>query len=179
MIDADVQTAIKAVLDARLPVAGITASVEKAYQPTTQGASLQPVVAFTKITSHRFGFQGPKYVLDPGPPVTFNKREIYYSRATYQLSGLMNQDDSDPASLNAFDVLDICASILQSQEGRAIFAAADIGVDRVMDVRTPHSLGDSDRFQMDASLDFILSYKNQLVSVVPGALAPEGIVERV
>lgn len=180
VIDADVQTVIKAVLDAGLSAVGITAIVARAYNPTTQGAPLEPVVVFTKIASRRFGYQGQKYVLiSPGAPITFDKTEVYYSRSTYQLSGFMTQEVLGAASLNAFDVLDTCATILQSQEGRAIFAAVDIGVDRVTDIRTPHSLGDSDRFQMDVSFDFVLSYKNQLTSIIPGALVSEGIVERV
>lgn len=180
MIDADVQVAIKAVLDTRLAAVGITAIVAQSFNPTTQGAPLQPTVVFTKIMSRRFGYQSPKYaLLSPTFPITFDKAEIYYNRATYQLSGFMNQDISDPASLNAFDLLDTCASILQSQEGRAIFTAANIGVDRVTDIRTSKSLGDSDRFQMDASFDFVLSYLNQLASVIPGALVPEADLERV
>lgn len=180
MIDADVQTAIKSVLDTRLPAAGISgAIVSQSFNPTTQGASLEPQLVFTKITARRWGWQGRKYALVAGPSPTFDKTESYWIRATYQLSGFMNQDPTDPASLSAYDVLDICAAIMQSEEGLAIFRAASIGVDRITDIRTPSSRGDDDRFMVDPSFDFVLSYQNELASVVDGALAGEGTLVRV
>lgn len=178
MIDSDVQRAIKAVLDTGLAEQAISAIVAQSYQPTKQGAPLDPVLVFTKIAARRYGFQGRKLVLIPGAPNTFQQAEVYYLRPTYQLSGFMNQNPSDPNSLNAYDVIDKCAAILQSEAGRATFQAAGIGIDRISDIRTPHSLDDSDRFVMDASFDFVLSYRNELLSIVPEA-GIEGTVERV
>ncbi len=178
MTDADVERAIKSVLDAALVAASITADVVQSFNPTRGGASLQPVVAFTKITARRFGFQGAKLTLVPGSPNTFSKAETYYLRPTYQVTGFMDQDPLDPNSLNAYDVLDVCAAFLQSDEARATFNAAGIGIDRITDIRTPRSLDDSDRYDMDVSFDFVLSYKNELISIVPEATV-DGTVERV
>ena len=169
MIDADIETQIKSVLDAGLAAAGITAIVSQSFQPTRQGAPFLPNVVFTKLFARRYGHQAPKFTLIPGTPDTFQKAETYYLRATYQVSGLMNQDPVVPDSLNAYDVLDICAAFLQSEEGRATFKAAGIGIDRISDIRTPRSLDDSDRFNMDASFDFVLSYKQERISIVPEA----------
>jgi hypothetical protein len=181
MIDADVQIAIKSVLDTRLPAVGLPGiDVIQSYSPTTAGAPLAPTVSFTKLFARRYGFQGAKYALNtPGPTATMDKVEPYYLWATYQLSGFMNQDPTDPASLTAYDVLDTCAAVLQSEEGRAIFKAAGIGVARITDIRAPHSFGDDNRFQTDVSFDFSLSYLNELASVVPGAASAAGNIERV
>lgn len=178
MIDAVVQTAIKSVLDTGLAGASITATVAQSYQPTRQGAPLNPVVVFTKIAVRRFGWQGQKLTLIPGVPNTFTLDEPYYLRATYQVSGYMNQNPLDPSSLNAYDVLDICAATLQSMAGVATFFAAGIGVDRISDIRTPRSLDDSDRSIMDVNFDFVLSYKNTLTSVIPEATV-DGAIDRV
>lgn len=178
MIDADVETAIKLVLDTGLTSAGISAIVAQSFNPTTQGASLLPNVIFTKITARRFGFQGQKYTRIPGVPDTYSKAEVYWLRPTYQLSGFMNQNPVDPNSLNAYDVLDTCAAILQSEEGRATFKLAGIGIDRISDVRTPRTLDDSDRFNMDANFDFVLSYRNELTTIIPSAQVV-GVTERV
>lgn len=178
MIDADIETQIKSVLDAGIAAASLSVPVSQSFQPTRQGAPLEPNVVFTKIFARRWGHQAPKFTLIPGAPNTFQKAETYYLRATYQVSGLMNQDPVDPASLNAYDVLDICAAFLQSEDGRATFKAAGIGIDRISDILTPRSLDDSDRFNMDASFDFVLSYKQERISIVSEA-AISGTIERV
>lgn len=169
MIDADVQRAIKATLDAGLAAASITATVTQSFQPTVQGAPLAPAVVFTNITTRRFGWQAPKLTLIPGNPNTFSKAETYYVRRSYQVSGIINQDPLDPTSLSAYDVLEKCTTFLQSSEGRAIFKAAGIGIDRITDVLTPSSLNDSDQFNTDVSFDFVLSYKQESFSIVPEA----------
>lgn len=178
MIDADVQRAIKSVLDTGLATAGFTVLVTQSFQPTRQGAPLIPAVVFTKIATRRFGFQGQQYVLVTGNPDTFQKTEVQYLRPTYQLSGLMNQNPVDSNSFTAYDVLDACAMILQSAEGRAAFKLVGIGIDRVTDIREPHSLDDSDRFTADVSFDFTLSYRNELASIIPSA-GVEGTIDRV
>lgn len=178
MIDADVQRVIKAVLDTGLAAQSISAIVQQGYQPTTQGAPRDPVVIVQKIAARRYGWQGRKYTLIPGDPDTFTLDEPYFLRPTYQVTGLMNQDPLDPQSLTAYDVLDLCAAILQSEAGLATFRAAGIGMDRVSDIRTPHLLDDSGRSIMDVNFDFVISYENTLSSVIPGATI-EGTVERV
>ena len=169
MIDADVQRTIKAVLDTGLAANSITATVQQGYQPTTQGAPLDPVVIFEKISARRYGWQGRKYTRIPGDPDTFTLDEPYFLRPTYQVTGFMNQDPVDPQSLTAYDVLDLCAAILQSEAGLATFKAAGIGIDRVSDIRTPHLLDDSGRSIMDVNFDFVLVYENSLTSVIPSA----------
>lgn len=178
MTDADVETVIKSVLDTGLAAASISAVVSKSFQPTRQGAPIQPNIVFTKLFDRRWGHQAPKLTLVPGVPNTFEEAETQYIRDTYQATGYMDQDPVDPASLNAYDVLSRCAVILQSRAGRTTFKAAGIGIDRITDVRAPKSLNDSDRFQIDASFDFVLSYKQEFISIVPEA-AIDGTVVRV
>ncbi len=178
MIDGDVERVIKAVLDAGLTAASISAVVLQSYNPTRQGTPSEATVVFTKITARRFGFQGRKYVYVPGAPGTFSKTEPYFLRPTYQISALLDQDPTDLNSLSAYDVIDICAAVLQSTESRATFLAAGIGIDRITDIRTPKSIDDSDRHNVDASFDVTLSYKSELTSVVPEATVT-GTLERV
>jgi len=168
MNDADVETAIKSVLDAALVTSFSTVVVAQSFNPTTQGAALAPMVLFTKIAARRYGFQGRKYAFNAGP-VDFTKTEGWYLEATYQVNTLIRQDAVDPASLNAYDVIDFCAATLQTLETRATLLALGIGIRRVTDIRTPRFLDDSDRYNMDASFDFVLTYQNTLTSTVPGA----------
>lgn len=178
MNDSEVQVAIKSVLDTGLALVGITATVQQSFQPDRQGAPFNPVVVFTKIGARRYGFQGRKNTLIPGDPNTFDQKEVYYLRPTYQVSVLANQDPVDPDSLTAYDVGDKCAAILQSTAGRATFQAAGIGIDRISDIRTPNTLDDSDRFTEDVNFDFVLSYLNTLTSVIPEA-GVTGTINRV
>ncbi len=178
MIDADIQKAIKSILDTGLPAAGIAnAVIAQSYNPTTQGPPLAPVVLFTKIFSRRYGTQGRKYVYNPGSG-DFTKTETWYVADTYQINSLMNQDPVDDSSLNAYDVVGTCAGILQTSETRQTLLAQGIGIRRITDLQTPGSLDDSDRYNMDVSFDFVLTYQNTLASIVAEA-GVDGIVTAV
>jgi len=172
-----VETAIKSVLDAGLLANSITATVQQANQPTQQGAPFAPIVLFTNLFSKRFGYQSKKLV-HASPD--FTKTEAWYLEATYQFNALMNQNPNSPVSLSAFDVIDICAAILQTDETRDTFLATDtgIGIQRITDIRVTPIQDDSDRWVKDPSFDVVLSYRNTLTNTVPEATV-SGIIERV
>lgn len=174
MIDADIERAIVLALQPPLTAAGFNVIVTQGAQPTTQGATSQPQVTFTKILAKRFGFQGRKFAFNVGA-ANFTKTESWYLRATYQLNALIRQDAGDANSLNAYDVLDFCAGTLQTEETRIMLleTGTGIGLERVTDIRTPRSFDDSDRFNMDASFDFVLTYQNNIDSTVAEAAVSE------
>lgn len=177
MIDGDVQKAIKSILDAGFIAQGLTVTVAQTYNPTTQGVPLVPVVFFTKILAVRFGAQGQKYEYNGGND-SFDKTESYYLKATYQINAVISQNISDPDSLNAYDVVDLAAAILQTAETRDTLRAAGIGIERITDIRTPNYLDDSDLYKIDPSFDFVLSYQNTIASTVNKA-AVNGTVSAV
>lgn len=178
MTDADLQIAIKGVLDVGLAAQSIAVTVVQGENPTTQGAPLPSTVAFKRIGGHRYGWQGRKRVWNSGAGL-YDKVETQYLEATFQLSTLINQDASDVASLNSYDVADACAMILQTEETLATFRALAIGMRRITDIRMLYSLDDSERHNADASFDFTLTYRNTLSSTPPGAEAVTGTFERV
>ena len=169
MTDADVEIQIKSLLDSRIAAsAPFSALVAQSYQPTQQGAPLQATVLFSRIAARRYGFQGVKYVYNSGPD-DFTKTESWYLQATYQINALITQNPNDVASLNAYDVVDFCAGALQLQETRATFLLAGIGIQRIADIRNPRFKDDSDRFAMDPSFDFVLTYQNDIVTTISAA----------
>ena len=170
MTDSEVTIAIKGVLDTAIGASSFFAEVTQSYNPTMQGPTLNPLVVFTKISARRYGFQSQKAVYDSNRD-EFDQTSSWYLRATYQVNVLMNQDVSDISSLNAYDVVDFCAGILQTRETRQAFlvTGTGIGIDRITDIRLTPVLDESDRYNLDPSFDFVLSYQNSLTSVVPSA----------
>ncbi len=177
MIDGDVQRAIKGVLDAGFTSQGLTMIVQQSFNPTKQGVPLEPTVFFNKISSRRFGFQGRKSVYDAGNN-NFVKTESYFLKATYQIGAMSSQDLNDPNSLNTYDIVDLAAAILQTEETRAVLLAQSIGIERITDIRTPQIMIDTDEFEINANFDFVLSYKNEIVNTVPVA-GVTGVVKSV
>jgi len=177
MTDSDIQKIIKSILDTGLTAQGLTIIVAQSFNPTKQGVPLEPTVLFTKITARRFGWQGRKQVYDQGLD-QFDKTEGYFLKATYQINAVIQQDINDPNSLNAYDVVELCSAILQTQESVQTFVASEIGIERITEIRTPHILDDSDKFDIEPSFDFVLSYQNTLTSIVPSA-SIDGVVQNV
>lgn len=170
MTDREVQTLLKSFLLFTLTFSGYNVHVQRGFNATTQGADSLPTIAFTKITSRRYGFQGRKYDYDSINDV-FTLTESWFLETRYQLNILLNQDVGDPTSLSAFDVLDLAAGLLQTESARVFFWASEVGIERVTDIRTPSSKDDNDLFVADASFDIVLTYQNSITSTVNAAQA--------
>lgn len=180
-IDGTIEIQIKVALVSALSAGSIDGTVAQSYNPTQQGAPLKPVVLFARLgLARRYGFQGTKYAFDMGSdPPTFTKTESWFLNARYQISVLLNQDVVAAGTLNAYDVLDLCAGVLQSRETIDAFKAAGLAVLRVTDIQNVRSLDDSDRWTLDPSFDLIVVYQNTLTTTVPGTIIVQGQVSRV
>jgi len=176
MTDSDIEVVIMGILSAEFTDPSATVEVVQSYNPKSQGPPLAPIVTFQKILARRVGFQGRREVYNSGND-EFDATEAWFLRATYQVDTFISSNVAVGA-LNAYDIADLCAAALQSRETRQTLLASGIGIQRITDIRTPKSMDDSDRFQMNASFDFDLTYQNTRVSVVPPATVT-GSVTRV
>lgn len=176
MTDSEIEVVIMSILSAEFTDLAATVEVLQSYNPRSQGPPLAPVVTFQKLFARRVGFQGRKEVYDSGDD-EFDATESWFLRATYQVDTFITPNVAVGA-LNPYDIADLCAGALQSREARQTLLASGLGIQRITDIRTPKSMDDSDRFQMNASFDFDLTYQNTRVSIVPPATVT-GTVTRV
>lgn len=179
MMDSAVQTTIRTVLLDGLTLYGYPSIlVLQSFQPTKQGVPTTPVVYFTKIMTHRHGWQGRSYQYNE-TNANYDKTESYCLEATYQINAVIKQDLTDGSSVSSYDIVDLCAGILQSEETLDAFKAAEIGIERIQDIRTPRYLNDEDEFDEEPSFDFVLTYQRTLSSTVPAATVVAGTIHHV
>jgi hypothetical protein len=162
LIDGDIQRAVKAVLDDGFSAFGYpNIIVAQSFQPTKQGVPLDPIVYFTKINAQRYGFQSRKNIYNDQTGF-FDHSENYFLEANYQINAVIKQDISDPNSVNAYDIVDLSAAILQTERARQFLLDLGIGILRITSIRTPRYLNSSDNFDIDPSFDFTLVYQNTI-----------------
>lgn len=174
MTDSEIEVIIMSLLSAEFTDPSATVEVLQSYNPKSSGPPLAPVVTFQKLFARRFGVQGRREVFNPGSN-EFDATEAWFLKATYQVDTFITPNVAVGA-LNAYDIADLCAGALQSRETRQTLLASEIGIQRITDIRTPKSMDDSDRFQMNASFDFDLTYENTRVSIVPPATVTGSLI---
>lgn len=179
MISGDVAKVIKSILtDGFFDQGHSDIKVKQNFQPTKQGAPSTPTIFFTRITIPRYGHQGRKQVFNAGNN-NFDKVENYWLTPTYQINAQIRQDITDEDSLDAFDLVDLAAAILQTAETRQTFLSSGIGIERITEIRYTQPLNDSDEYEPEPSFDFVLSYNQTIISTVPVADPVELDIQRV
>ena len=119
-----------------------------------------------KIADKRYGFRKTEDCWDELTSTLVHK-EIQTYETTFQLSALATQNPATPTQYTASDILNLCASVLQSQVSVATFIAAGVGIERVMDVRNPYFLDDRAQFEASPSFDFVMTHKQIITSTTP------------
>lgn len=179
MTEADVWRALITTLRTGLDDQGQAGvAIKQAFQPRKQGVNTQNTVYLFKITSRRIGHQGRRFDYNAGNN-NFDGTENYWLEATFQLTALIERDIQDSSSLTAYDIADLCAGILQTENARKQLIQSDIGILRIGEVRNPYSIDDRDQFDQDSSFDFVLTYNQTIASTVPVADPIEADIQRV
>jgi hypothetical protein len=137
---------------------------KQANQPTQQGANTGPTVYFFKVNNKRYGFLGRWDTWDTGLNQMTHKEAQYYE-TTFQISALVRQFPITPNQYTASDLVNEVASIMQSDNTRAILNASGVGILRVTDIVNPYFVDDRDQFEASPSFDFTLTSQTTRVSV--------------
>lgn len=148
-------------------VAGIAGyPLKQAFQPTNQGVNKVPTLYFQKIADKLLGlpFQGDIWNSDSG---VMDHTQIQQYETTFQLSALATQDPNNVSAYTASDIVNLAASILQSNTTIAILEAQNVGILKISNVRNPYFKDDKGRFEASPSLDFTLTHKQIIMSVSP------------
>jgi len=142
-------------------------AVQQAYQPTQQGANTDPSVYFFKVGDNRYGFVERKYSYGTLNS-TLTESQLYIS--TFQIEAWVRQVPTaivDYSLLTASDLVNLCARILLTQAAVDTFSANNIGLLRINDVRNPFFIDDRGQYEASPSFDVQLTYKTDMVSLVP------------
>ena len=145
------------IIQAELVADGFTRVVVKAAnQPTQQGIDTGPTVYFYKISTKRYGFLGRRDVWDTNNNVMTHTESQYYE-TTFQVSALVLQSPLTPSQYTAGDLVNEVASIMQSDNTRAILNASGVGILRIQDIPNPYFVDDRDQFEASPSIEFVLT----------------------
>src|SRR6202046_3318936 len=87
--------------------------VKQAFQPTNQGVNTQPTAYLYKIGDRRYGYLLREDIWDIVNSVMIHTESQQYE-TTFQLSALATQNPQTPTQYTAYDICNLCASILQS-----------------------------------------------------------------
>lgn len=179
MTDNDLIKAFKPIIEAGLASNNITeCPVLAANQPTRQGVAVNKAVYFTKLNDVRYGFVKRADVYDPELAV-FEHTETQPYESTFQINAMSIQSVNNTSDLTASDLVNLVASIMQSDYARDELRKEGIGIIRVTDVRNPYFLNDKDRYQASPSFDFTLLYNRTLVNSVGAVNSYEHVIKRV
>jgi len=167
MLDNALITLVISTLIAGEATAGIPGTpIAAAFQSTRQGVNTKPTAYIYKIGDRRYGFTRRDDVWDEAAGRMVHTETQQYE-TTFQLSALATQNPATPDQYTASDILNLCASILQSSTAIQTFEAQDVGIERVADVRNPYFLDDRDRPEANPSFDFTMTHKQIIRSTSP------------
>lgn len=155
------------VIKAGLQTDGFTnVIVKQANQPTQQGINTGPTVYFYKISNKRYGFLGRLDVWDSNASEMVHTESQYYE-TTWQVSALVLQSPKTPNQYTAADLVNEVASIMQSDNTRAILNNAGVGILRIIELPNPYFVDDRDQFEASPSLEFVLTSQASRVTTNP------------
>lgn len=147
-----------------LSISGI--AVKQAYQPTQQGAPVNPTVFMTLVSHRRIGSVSRFDTYDTEILAMVHAEKQQYE-TTFQINALATQNPPDTAQLTAGDIINNVAYILQSSSAIVSLQAQDIGILRITDVRNPQFNLDRDQFQSSPSFDITFTHKLIVTSQIP------------
>ena len=93
--------------------------------------------------------------------------ETQYFETVFQVAALVLQNPNFINLPTASDLVNEVASIMQSDNTRAILNLSGIGILRISDVLNPYFVDDKDNFEASPTFDFTLVYENTRASTTP------------
>lgn len=167
MLDNELIALVLTTLIAQESIAGISGTpIKQAFQPTQQGANVQPTGYFYKVGDRRRGYPFREDVYDSDQQAMVHTEKQAYE-TTFQISVLATQNPSTPTQYTASDILNLIAYILQSAQTVAALEAQSVGILHIGDVRNPYFVDDRQRFEASPSLDFTLTHYQVITSTMP------------
>ena len=168
MLDNALIALIITTIQSQLITAGLPNNliIKQAYQTTQQGTPKVPTAFLYKIGDHRFGWPKRGDVWD-SIGMSMVHQEIQAYQTTFQMSALSIQNPLTPTQYTASDILNTIVYILQSSVTIDTLEAQDVGIMRIMDIRNPYFMDDTQNFEASPSFDFTLRHNQIITSTTP------------
>lgn len=166
MTDKELMVLAIAQIRAALTLAALPGTVAQSRQPTAQGVEEGPVVYLHHAGGRRYGYQGKTDAYNAGLG-RIDHVEDYWLERSFQVDALVPYVPTELASPTAFDYVDAVAAYLQTDQARAAFKGAGVGILRITDVREPYIVDDKDQHELAPSFDFTLTYKQTRTTEAP------------
>lgn len=165
MRDNPLVTLLIATIQAGVTAQGLGVGIKQSNQPTTQGVPTAPTVFIDKLFDRRYGFPERKYsVADEVVTMT----ETVMMETTFQCTCLVTQDPANQEQLTASDCLKGIAQTLQSLPVVMSLHAAQVGIQRIQQIRNTYMTNDKQQFEASPMLEFLVTHKDTLTTVVTG-----------
>lgn len=166
MRDNAISKALCTLVEGGLHAMGITGiSVLQHAQPIA--TSDHACVLISKISVHRYGWQGINYDKSTGSPKTLKEGWDYYDECDYQISSFIPRNDSDGVDkLTSYDLISALVTYFNSYQG--IMAMKKVGFQplRVTEIQVPVQQDDSASPQFNPNFDLrFLIHQNPSVEV--------------
>lgn len=155
------------------------ADMLRSYQPQQNGRITKPVVYFHFLDAHAYGWTQRKDVPAPGVDLIVSHTEMQHYEQPVQFVALVPQDPKNTSQLSAADVCAEVSAIIRSDEVRAAFRAAGVGMERITDVRNTPFVNDEGRFEFEPSFDVTLTHKRIRETTQPAVVSTELQIRRV
>lgn len=184
MLDLQLQTLIKTILVDGFIALNITVEVDQNYQPTQQGANIDPTIYFFDVgPDKRYGFTEKKDVWIPAtPPDTgglMQHTESQWMESMYQFSALATQNPADLNALTAKDLLNYAAYILNSDVSQATLQSNGVGMERITQIRSVPFVNEKGLYQKNPSFDVVFTHQQIITTTVPIVTSTEYQIHRV
>lgn len=166
MLDNQLIALIIGIIRTGLTARSLTANVRQYNQPRQQGTPTENTVLLMKMNNRRYGYLGrtDEYDEDASEMV---HTETQWLETPFQVGALAIQDPANVNSLTASDLVNIVASILQSDATLAQLQSQGVGMLRIIDIRNPYFSDDKERFEASPSFDFSVTHEQVDISQVP------------
>lgn len=154
-------------LTAQLADVGLAGLViAKANQDIRQGVEPLTGAYLIKLFDHFDGMPEEDFVWDSVNGVEV-RTQTQVVESTFQLNGLAIQTPGNLTQLTASDTANLLAGLLKTPDTMAALQASGVGLVSLTQSRNPFFLDDKDRYEANASFDFVLTHKQVLTKSVP------------
>ncbi|MDE2100255.1 MAG: hypothetical protein KGL39_23595 [Patescibacteria group bacterium] len=167
MLDNALITLVISTMIAGETTAGIAGTpIAQSFQPTQQGVNSAPTAYMHKLFDELVGYPYESYEWDTNTSTMVHVQTQQYA-SHFQISALSIQDPANTSQYTASDILNLMASILQSDLTVSTLEAQGVGIQKIKLAQNPVFLDDYQRNEYAPYLEFILTHKQIITSTAP------------
>ncbi|MCL6323992.1 phage gateway protein [Pectobacterium polaris] len=167
MRDNDLMALVRRELLAGLVMQGFNGvNVWQSYQPTVQGLSSVMTLYLHKITDSPTGSPGHREVWDQGAQV-LRRITTEVMLTSYQISGSMVYDDTDPNAVTPADLVKAAARAVRSPEFQSAIIAGGANITRIGTVNNTPISGDTAGYEHRPMFDIQFNHTDVYTTEIP------------